>query len=81
MVWVLGFSLAVSIGAMTMGLVSRQARTCHGADGVPFVPCELWRRHLSHGERRLSGKRLRLLNEVPGIAVALIVILVIVKPF
>lgn len=36
---------------------------------------------LAKGERRLEGKRLRLLNEVPGIAAALIVVLVIVRPF
>ena len=36
---------------------------------------------LAKGERRLTGKKLRLLNEVPGVAVALIVILVVVKPF
>ena len=36
---------------------------------------------LARGERSLSGKQLRLLNEVPGIAVALIVILVVIKPF
>jgi putative membrane protein len=36
---------------------------------------------LAQGRRRLSGKRLRMLNEVPGIAAALIVIMVVVKPF
>ncbi|WP_340588218.1 protoporphyrinogen oxidase HemJ [Erythrobacter alti] len=36
---------------------------------------------LARGERKLSGKQLRLLNEVPGVAAALIVILAIVKPF
>ena len=36
---------------------------------------------LARGERPLSGKSLRLLNEVPGVAIALIVVLVIVKPF
>ena len=36
---------------------------------------------LARGERRLTGRRLRMLNEVPGIAAALIVVLVIVKPF
>ena len=36
---------------------------------------------LALGERSMSGKRLRLLNEVPGVAVALIVVLVVVKPF
>ena len=36
---------------------------------------------LAKGERRLSGKALRLVNEVPGIAAAIIVVLVVVKPF
>ena len=36
---------------------------------------------LARGDRRLTGKQLRLLNEVPGIASAIIVILVIAKPF
>ncbi|MXO75428.1 CopD family protein [Altererythrobacter aerius] len=38
-------------------------------------------RRLAKGERRLTGKQLRLANEVPGIVAALIVILVIVRPF
>nr|WP_057882196.1 CopD family protein [Tsuneonella troitsensis] len=38
-------------------------------------------RKLARGERRLSGKQLRLANEVPGLAAALIVVLVIVRPF
>ena len=38
-------------------------------------------RKLSTGERPLAGKTLRILNEVPGIAAALIVILVVIKPF
>ncbi len=36
---------------------------------------------LARGERSLTGKQLRLLNEVPGLVVALIVVLVIVRPF
>ena len=36
---------------------------------------------LAKGERALSGKQLRLFNEVPGVAAALIVILVVVRPF
>jgi putative membrane protein len=38
-------------------------------------------RKLAKGERQVSGRTLRMLNEVPGIATALIVILVVVKPF
>ena len=36
---------------------------------------------LEAGQRPVSGKALRLMNEVPGIAVVLIVVLVIVRPF
>ncbi len=36
---------------------------------------------LAKGERRLSGKALRLANEVPGLAAAVIVVLAVVKPF
>ena len=37
-------------------------------------------RKLGKGESSLTGKQLRLLNEVPGIVAAVIVILVIVRP-
>ena len=36
---------------------------------------------LARGERKLSGRALRMINEVPGIAIPVIVILVIVRPF
>lgn len=36
---------------------------------------------LKRGERPLSEKRLRMLNEVPGVAAAIIVILAVVRPF
>ena len=36
---------------------------------------------LARGRRPLSGRALRLMNEVPGIATALIVVLVVVRPF
>ena len=34
-----------------------------------------------NGERPLSGRAVRIINEIPGIAAALIVVLVIVRPF
>ncbi len=40
-----------------------------------------YHKKLARGERALSGKQLRLFNEVPGIAAALIVVLVVVRPF
>ena len=36
---------------------------------------------LAKGQRPVSGKALRMMNEIPGIAAAIIVILVIVRPF
>ena len=36
---------------------------------------------LAGGERRLAGRRLRLLNEIPGVAAAFIVVLAILKPW
>ena len=36
---------------------------------------------LARGERPVSNRALRMMNEIPGIATAIIVILVIVKPF
>ena len=51
--------------------------------GLSVYPSYLtwYAEQLAKGERRLSGKALRLLNEVPGIGVALIVVLVVIKPF
>ena len=36
---------------------------------------------LAKGERSMSSRALRMINEIPGIAAALIVVLVIVRPF
>jgi putative membrane protein len=38
-------------------------------------------RKLAAGQAQASGKALRLMNEIPGVAAAIIVILVVVKPF
>jgi protoporphyrinogen IX oxidase len=38
-------------------------------------------RKLAAGQRPASGRALRLMNEIPGVAVVLIVVLVIVRPF
>ena len=36
---------------------------------------------LARGERPLSNRAIRMINEVPGVAAAIIVVLVIVRPF
>ena len=38
-------------------------------------------RKLSKGERTLTGKQLRMINEVPGLIAVIVVILAVVKPF
>jgi putative membrane protein len=79
-VWVLGLSLAFTIDAFSQGWFWAKVALVAGLTYYHvFMVQYAWR--LERGGKRLSGKTLRLLNEVPGIAVALIVILVIVKPF
>ena len=79
-VWVLGLSLAWVSGAFGQGWFHAKL-----AFVLALSAYHVWlagyHKSLAAGERRLSGKQLRLLNEVPGITAAFIVVLVIVKPF
>ena len=79
-VWVLGLLLAVSIGAFSQGWFHAKLLLVLILSGYHGW-CAAYAKRLARGERPLQGKKLRLLNEVPGIAVALIVVLVIIKPF
>lgn len=79
-VWLLGLSLAFTIDAFSQGWFWAKIALVAGLSYYHvFMVQYAWR--LERGGQRLSGKTLRLLNEVPGVAVALIVVLVIVKPF
>ena len=40
-----------------------------------------WRTQFSKGIRKYSGKTYRLLNEIPSLAIIIIVIMVVMKPF
>jgi putative membrane protein len=78
--WLLGLALAMQIGAFQQGwfhvkLAFVLALTAYHLLLASYAAA------LARGEERLTGKRLRLLNEVPGIAAAFIVVMVIVKPF
>jgi putative membrane protein len=79
-VWVLGLALALSTGAFAQGWFQAKFVLVALLTGY-----HLWMagyaRKLVRGERPLSGRQLRLLNEVPGLAAALIVVLVVVRPF
>jgi putative membrane protein len=83
-VWVLGIALALNLGL------------ADGAPGLGWLHAKLllvlilsgyhgwavgYAKKLAAGKPTLQGKQLRMLNEVPALAVTLIVVLVIVKPF
>ena len=83
-VWVLGLMLSANVGLFD------------GTPGLGWLHAKLllvvalsgyhgwlagYRRKLANGQRPGTERTLRLMNEVPGIATAMIVILVIVRPF
>lgn len=79
-VWVLGLLLAAQVGAFRMGWFHAKfaivlVLTAYHGWAVGYG------RKLAKGDRPKKTTALRLMNEVPGIAVALIVILAVVKPF
>jgi putative membrane protein len=80
MVWLFGVLLATTIGAWSDGWLHAKLALV-----LILTAYHVWlagyAAGLARGERKLSGKALRMLNEIPGVAVALIVILVVVKPF
>lgn len=79
-VWVLGIALASSIGAWSQGWMHAKLLLVLLLSGYHGY-LSAYAKKLARGERTLTGKQLRLLNEVPGVAAALIVVLVVVKPF
>ncbi|QLC25638.1 CopD family protein [Parasphingopyxis algicola] len=79
-VWVLGLTLAYYLNIWSQPWFHAKLFFVIALSGYQGW-LMAYRKKLARGERPLSGKRLRMLNEVPGIAVAVIVILVIVRPF
>ena len=82
--WLLGLGLAANLGLFD------------GGAGLGWLHAKLafvlllsgyhgwavgYARRLSKGVRSLDGRRLRLVNEVPALLIALVVVLVIVRPF
>lgn len=78
--WVLGLMIAWSMGYFTSGWFHLKL-----AAVLALTAYQVWlagyAAALARGERKLSGRSLRMINEVPGITIPLIVILVIVRPF
>ena len=80
MVWLFGLALAYTSGAWNQGWFQAKFLLVVALSGYHGWMVGYGRK-LARGERPASGKTLRLMNEIPGLAAVLIVILVIVKPF
>ena len=83
-VWVLGLALAVNLGLLG------------GGSGLGWLHAKLalvlalsgyhgwavgYARKLATGKPLMTGRQLRLINEIPALVVAVVVILVVVRPF
>ena len=80
LVWVLGLTLASITDAWSQGWFHAKFALVFLLSGYHGYMIG-YGRQLARGKRTISGKALRIMNEVPGIATAIIVILVIVRPF
>src|SRR5947209_19755095 len=79
-VWVLGLMLAFDVDAWGQGWFHAKLALVIGLSGYQGW-LGYYGKKLANGQRPLSGKAVRMINEIPGIAAALIVVLVIVRPF
>jgi putative membrane protein len=79
-VWIFGLLLAVSGGWFQSGWLHAKLLVVLGLSGYHGYMIGYGKK-LARGIRPASGRALRIMNEVPGIATVIIVILVIVKPF
>ena len=80
LVWVLGLSLAYITQAWTQNWFIAKFAIVFALSGYHGWMVGYGKK-LASGQRPVSGKALRLMNELPGVAVVLIVVLVIVRPF
>ncbi|MBH1997955.1 MAG: CopD family protein [Sphingomonadaceae bacterium] len=80
LVWVFGLMLMVQIGAWHFGWFHLKLLFVLGLSGYHGWTVS-YAKKLAKGQRPMTDRKLRLLNEIPGIAAAVIVIAVIVQPF
>ena len=82
LVWILGLMLATDNRMQVLSAAWFHAKI---AFVIALSGYQGWlvsyARKLAAGQRPLTGRTVRLINEIPGIAVAIIVVLVIVRPF
>ena len=79
-VWILGLMLAFNVDAWGEHWFSAKLLFVVALTGYQGW-LGLYGKKLARGERPLSSRAVRMMNEVPGIAAAIIVVLVIVRPF
>jgi len=79
-VWVLGLMLAFHLDAFSQGWFIAKFVLVVALTGFQGW-LGAYGKTLAAGKRALENRTLRIMNEIPGIAVALIVVLVIVRPF
>jgi putative membrane protein len=80
MVWIFGLSLAFIGDWWTAGWLQAKFLIVVALSGYHGWMVGYGSK-LAAGQRPASGKALRMMNEIPGIATVIIVVLVIVKPF
>lgn len=80
LVWLFGLSLAWITGAWQQGWFVAKFLLVLALSGYHGWMVGYGRK-LARGERPVSGRALRMMNEIPGLAVVLIVVLVVVRPF
>ncbi len=78
--WILGLLLAQTLGAWGEGWLHAKLLLVVALSGFHGYLVAQSKR-MAAGERVLTERRLRMIGEVPGILLALIVVLVVVKPF
>lgn len=79
-VWVLGLMLAFDVDAWSQGWFHAKLAFVIALTGYQGWLASYGKK-LATGQRPLSGKTVRMLNEVPGVVAAIIIVLVIVRPF
>jgi putative membrane protein len=79
-VWVLGLVLAFTLNLWSAGWLHAKMLLVLILSGYHGYLAS-YAKKLARGERKLTGKQLRVFNEVPGILAAVIVVLVVVRPF
>ena len=79
-VWILGLMLAFNIDAWGQHWFWGKLALVLALTGYQGWLARYGKK-LAAGQRPLSGKAVRLINEIPGVAAAIIVVLVIVRPF